>query len=70
VGCTNACRDTEGCTRPRHSPDAENRDHAAVEIKDQAGTMVRQVDQRLQQSIIHAIHLLAKRVGRLVQETA
>src|ERR1035441_1105073 len=48
----------------------ENCDHAAVEIKDQTGSMVWQMDERLQQSIIHAIHLLSERVRCLVQETA
>jgi hypothetical protein len=41
-----------------------------VEIKDQAGAVVWPVDETLQQSIIHAVHLLQKRVRSLVQETA
>ena len=48
----------------------EDCDHTAVEIKDQAGSMLGQVNKILQQSIIHAVHLLQKRVGSLKQEAA
>jgi len=45
-------------------------DHGAVEIKDQAGAVVWPVDELLQQSIVHPVHLFQKGVGGLVQETA
>ena len=48
----------------------EHRDYSTVEIKDQAGAVVWPVDETLQQSIVHPVHLFQKRVGSLVQETA
>jgi hypothetical protein len=48
----------------------EHRDHTAIEVKDQAGAVVWPVDETLQQSIIHSVHLLQKRVRSLMQETA
>src|SRR5579862_208835 len=48
----------------------EHRDYTAVEIKDQAGTVLRQVDETLQQSIIHPVHLFQERVRSMMQKTA
>jgi hypothetical protein len=41
----------------------EHRDHTAVEIKDQAGPVLWQVDEILQQSIIHPMQLFQERVA-------
>ena len=43
----------------------EDRHHAAVEIEDQTGSVVGYVNEILQQSIIHAMHLPQKRVRSL-----
>jgi hypothetical protein len=49
---------------------SENCDHTAIEIKDQAGSVVRHVDEILQQPVIHAVHLSQERATSLEQKTA
>ena len=45
---------------------AEHRNHSAVQVKDQSGSLSGPMDKSLQQSVIDAVHLLPESVRCVV----